>query len=73
MGTSVISLVTSLREDAALLEKNADQLRKFLQNPETDEECKNKGECIANAILALRKFEEGRMRLGEILKHLNQD
>lgn len=73
MGINVQLLVEELRDDARLMEENIRKLKDFLGNPESDNQCGNKGECIANAVLALRKLEEARMRLGEILRYLAPD
>lgn len=70
MGINVQLLVEELRDDLRLVEGNIRRLKDFLGNPESDNQCANKGECIANTILALRKAEEARMRMGEVLRYL---
>lgn len=45
------------------------QLRGFVDFVKTAEGLGDKGECIAQAMLALRAFEDSRMRMGKVIQY----
>lgn len=63
MGTELITVSNAeyFRVDMLSMEKNLRLAIKQLK--ETDEELHDKGECIAQAMLALRHLEDARMRM----------
>lgn len=65
----IVGFIKALRTDCDMFEKTALAFKDHIANPATVlPENANRGEMIANAMLAYRHLEDARMRFGKIIQ-----
>lgn len=64
---TIAELAEELREEQTKFEA---KIRRFVQKvKDSTQDLGDKGECIAQAMLALRAHEESKMRLGKVIQY----
>ena len=71
MGDQKMAIVAKSNEIRGLLKETEAIMREYsnLTKSSDDGSLFDKGECIANSILAIRHLEDARMRLGKVIQY----